>query len=83
MILTGKRENDPRISSIKAREILDSNARPMVEVDVWTAEGLMGRGASPCGTSVGSHEAFVLSDGESRFGGLGVLSWMGQRIDPV
>jgi enolase len=73
MILMGKGENDPRISSIKAREILDSKARPMVEVDVWTVEGLMGRGASPCGTSVGSHEAFVLRDGGSRFGGLGVL----------
>ena len=32
----------------------------------------MGRGASPCGTSVGSHEAFVLRDSGKRFGGLGV-----------
>jgi len=60
------------ISAIRAREILDSKGRPMVEVDVWTAGGVMGRGASPCGTSVGSHEAFVLRDGGKRFGGLGV-----------
>ena len=60
------------VSAIKAREILDSKARPMVEVDVWTTDGSMGRGASPCGTSVGSHEAFVLRDGGSRYGGLGV-----------
>jgi len=63
---------DPKISGIKAREILDSKARPMVEVDVWTNDGSMGRGASPCGTSVGRHEAFVLRDGGKRFGGLGV-----------
>jgi len=73
MILKGKGGKDPRISSIRAREILDSSARPMVEADVWTVEGLMGRGASPCGTSVGNHEAFVLRDGGRRFGGLGVL----------
>lgn len=60
------------IAAVKAREILDSKARPMVEVDVWTAAGAMGRGASPCGTSVGKHEAFVLRDGGTRYGGLGV-----------
>ncbi len=44
----------------------------MVEVDVWTEGGAMGRGAGPCGTSVGRHEAFVLRDGGARYGGLGV-----------
>jgi len=63
---------DERIAMLKAREILDSKARPMVEVDVWTEGGAMGRGASPCGTSVGRHEAFVLRDGGTRYGGLGV-----------
>ena len=63
---------DSRIATIKAREILDSKGRPMVEVDVGTANGAMGRAASPCGTSVGKHEAFVLRDGGRRFGGLGV-----------
>ena len=63
---------DANISAIKAREILDSKARPMVEVDVWATDGSMGRGASPCGTSVGKHEAHVLRDGGSRYGGLGV-----------
>lgn len=61
-----------KISAIKAREILDCKARPMVEADVWTTDGSMGRGASPCGTSVGRHEAFVLRDGGSRYRGLGV-----------
>jgi len=63
---------DPKISSITSREVLDSKGRPMVEVDVWSTNGYMGCGASPCGTSVGSHEAFVLRDGGKRFGGLGV-----------
>jgi enolase len=61
------------ISKVHAREVLDSKARPMVEVDVWTTTGVMGRGAAPCGTSVGSHEAFVLRDGGSRYAGMGVL----------
>jgi enolase len=64
--------NHPAISEIRAREILDSKGRPMVEADVWTSDGSMGRGAASCGTSVGRHEAFVLRDGGSRFGGLGV-----------
>ncbi|HSB80185.1 MAG TPA: enolase [Candidatus Methylomirabilis sp.] len=63
---------DYAIREVKAREILDSKARPMVEVDVWTADGMLGRGASPCGTSVGQHEAFVLRDGGTRYAGLGV-----------
>src|SRR5512136_761704 len=62
-----------RIAKIAAREILDSKARPMVEVDVWTTDGACGRGASPCGTSVGTHEAFVLRDGGPRYRGMGVL----------
>jgi enolase len=60
------------IVELKARETLDSAARPMLEVDVWTADGVLGRGSSPCGTSVGSHEAFLLRDGGKRYGGLGV-----------
>ncbi len=63
---------DTGIVAVRARELLDSKARPMVEVDVWTASGVMGRGASPCGTSVGKHEAVVLRDGGARYGGLGV-----------
>ena len=63
---------DDQIAAVKAREVLDSKARPTVEVDIWTVGGAMGRGASPCGTSVGRHEAFVLRDGEARYGGLGV-----------
>ena len=61
-----------KITAIKARELLDSKGRPMVEVDVFTSSGAFGRGSAPCGTSVGKHEAFVLRDGGRRFDGLGV-----------
>jgi enolase len=74
---------DAKVSAIKAREILDSKARPMVEVDVRTTDGSMGRGASPCGTSVGSHEAFVLRDGGSRYGGLGVQKAVGHVNESI
>ncbi|MDH4268077.1 MAG: enolase [Deltaproteobacteria bacterium] len=67
-----KTKTNSKIAMMKSREILDSKGRPMVEVDVWTADGSMGRGSSPCGTSVGRHEAFVLRDGGKRYGGLGV-----------
>ena len=63
---------DSKIATIKARELLDSKGRPMVEVDVLTSSGAFGRGSAPCGTSVGKHEAFVLRDGGKRFDGLGV-----------
>lgn len=63
---------DSKISAIKARELLDSKGRPMVEVDVVTSAGALGRSSSPCGTSVGKHEAVVLRDGGRRFDGLGV-----------
>jgi enolase len=74
---------DGRIAALKAREILDSKARPMVEVDVFTADGAMGRGASPCGTSVGKHEAFVLRDGDKRYGGLGVLKAVRNAVETI
>jgi len=64
--------NEPKISSITPREVLNSKGQPTVEVDVWTNTGALGRGSFPCGTSVGSHEAQVLLDNENRFGGLGV-----------
>jgi len=74
---------DAKISEIRAREILDSNGRPMVEVDVWATDGSMGRGASPCGTSVGRYEAFVLRDGGERFGGLGVQQAVRNVIEVI
>ncbi len=63
-----------RVSSIHAREILDSRGNPTVEVDVRLTDGSLGRAAVPSGASTGAHEALELRDGDkSRFGGKGVL----------
>ncbi len=61
------------IIDITAREILDSRGNPTVEVDVTLEDGSLGRAAVPSGASTGAHEAVELRDGESRFGGKGVL----------
>jgi enolase len=62
-----------RIASVVARQLLDCKARPLVEVEITTDTGHVGRGASPTGTSVGEHEAFVLRDGDrAEYHGLSV-----------
>lgn len=63
-----------KINKVKAREILDSRGNPTVEVDVFLADGSMGRAAVPSGASTGAHEAAELRDKDpKRFMGLGVL----------
>lgn len=52
------------IKEVKARPLIDCKGKPLLEVDVITADGVMGRGASPSGISAGEHEAFVLRDGD-------------------
>lgn len=54
--------NGTAISKIEARQLLDCKCRPMLEVDVHTQSGAWGRGSAPTGSSVGSHEAFILRD---------------------
>ena len=62
------------ISSIKARQILDSRGNPTIEVDVTTSGGSFGRAAVPSGASTGVHEAVELRDGDkSKYLGKGVL----------
>ncbi len=62
------------ITSISAREILDSRGNPTVEVDVGLASGARGRAAVPSGASTGAFEAVELRDGDKqRYGGKGVL----------
>jgi enolase len=50
------------ISHIHARQILDSRGNPTIEVDVITANGVLGRAAVPSGASTGAHEAVELRD---------------------
>lgn len=62
-----------KIASVVARQLLDCKARPLLEVEITTDTGFVGRGASPTGSSVGSHEAYVLRDGDAaRYNGLSV-----------
>ncbi len=61
-----------KITSIHAREILDSRGNPTVESDMVLEGGIMGRAAVPSGASTGTHEAHELRDGGSRYGGKGV-----------
>jgi enolase len=61
-----------KISSVTARQILDSRGSPTVEADVTLEDGTLGRAAVPSGASTGSHEAIELRDGGAVFGGKGV-----------
>ena len=64
----------PYITSIYAREVLDSRGNPTVEVEVETESGAFGRALVPSGASTGEHEAVELRDGDkSRYLGKGVL----------
>ena len=64
-----------RISSLRAREVLDSRGNPTVEVDVTLDDDAFGRAIVPSGASTGTHEALELRDGDDkRYGGKGVLS---------
>lgn len=63
-----------KISSIHARQILDSRGNPTVECDVILEDGTMGRAAVPSGASTGSREAVELRDGDkTKYLGKGVL----------
>jgi enolase len=65
----------PKISAIRAREILDSRGNPTVEADVILDSGVRGRAAVPSGASTGTREAVELRDGDKdRYGGKGVLN---------
>jgi len=62
-----------KISSVHARQILDSRGNPTVEVDVTLAGGATGRAAVPSGASTGEFEATELRDGGAAWGGKGVM----------
>jgi len=64
----------PNITSIHAREVLDSRGNPTIEVEVYTESGAFGRAIVPSGASTGEYEAIELRDGDkSRYLGKGVL----------
>ncbi|NEO86936.1 MAG: phosphopyruvate hydratase [Spirulina sp. SIO3F2] len=61
------------IEKITAREVLDSRGRPTIEAEVGLESGAVGLAQVPSGASTGSFEAHELRDGDSRYGGKGVL----------
>ncbi|KLU39679.1 MAG: enolase [Peptococcaceae bacterium 1109] len=62
------------IEDVVAREVLDSRGNPTVEVEVYLADGSVGRAIVPSGASTGAFEAVELRDGDKgRFLGKGVL----------
>ena len=64
----------PKISSVRAREILDSRGNPTVEAVVTLADGSSGWAGVPSGASTGSYEAVELRDGDAnRYDGKGTL----------
>ena len=61
------------ITTIHAREILDSRGNPTLEAEVTLADGSFGRAAVPSGASTGTREAVELRDGDkTRYLGKGV-----------
>ncbi len=73
-----------KISSIHAREILDSRGNPTVEVEIKLSDGAFGRAAVPSGASTGVHEALELRDGDKkRYGGKGVLKAVDNVNGPI
>ncbi|MYC29167.1 MAG: phosphopyruvate hydratase [Chloroflexi bacterium] len=66
-------ETNAAITSVIAREVLDSRGNPTVEAEVRLSTGVKAHAAVPSGASTGSYEALELRDGDkSRFGGAGV-----------
>ncbi len=61
------------VAAVNAREILDSRARPTLEVSVRLASGTDAVAGVPSGASTGTREAVELRDGDpKRFKGAGV-----------
>lgn len=72
------------ISSIHARQIIDSRGNPTVEADVVLDNGIRGRAAVPSGASTGTHEAVELRDGDPKlFGGKSVLKAVANVNDVI
>ncbi|MDR1800572.1 MAG: enolase [Lachnospiraceae bacterium] len=73
-----------KIKAIRARQLLDCKCRPMVEAEVETESGAIGTGSAPTGSSVGSHESFVLRDNDKgEYGGLSVHLAVNNVIEKI
>jgi len=72
------------ITTIHAREILDSRGNPTLEAEVILESGNVGRAAVPSGASTGSREAVELRDGDkTRYLGKGVRNAVANVNGPI
>ncbi len=72
------------ISSLKARQVLDSRGNPTVECDCLLSDGALGRAAVPSGASTGSREAIELRDGDGgAYGGKAVTKAIAHILDDI
>ncbi len=55
-----------KITSINAREIIDSRANPTVECEITLSDGTHASAQVPSGASTGVHEAYELRDGDAK-----------------
>lgn len=62
----------PKLSKLKALEILDSRGNPTLQVEAILDGKFCGVAGVPSGASTGSHEALELRDNDNRFHGKGV-----------
>ena len=63
------------IKTVSARQVLDSKGRPVLEAEIITETGIVGRSGASTGTSVGANESYVLRDGDKNlFNGLSVFN---------
>lgn len=75
--------NTLSLSSLHAREVLDSRGNPTIEVVARSAHN-QARAMVPSGASTGSHEALELRDGDAkRYGGKGVLKAVANVNGPI
>jgi|GEM_PF-6672839 enolase len=71
------------ITSINARQILDSRGNPTVEVDVHLENGSFGRAAVPSGASTGTKEAVQVRDGDKKHFGISLAAAKAQHSPQV
>ncbi|MCD7839538.1 MAG: phosphopyruvate hydratase [Erysipelotrichaceae bacterium] len=73
-----------KITSVYAREVLDSRGNPTVEVEVKCCDGAFGRAIVPSGASTGVHEAVELRDDDpNRYLGKGVSKAVANVNDEI
>lgn len=73
-----------KITDVRAREIIDCRGWPTIQADIYVDDQLQGRADVPAGRSTGSHEAFVLTDGDAkRYRGLGMRKAVANIQGPI